>query len=100
MPIRTGVQDRVHSEVILFPLNDNPQHLIRNEIEELVLFFKHRIASILKLTYKFNISLISPLTSARQKHIKYESPKQYNSMEESKSFFTYVEANVNGACLP
>lgn len=87
----------MHSEVILFPRNDNLQHPIKNEMEELIIFFKHRIASILKLTYKFSINLISPLTSAEQRHIKDESPKQYNKMEE---FFKHVKANANWACLP
>lgn len=41
-----------------FPSNDNTQYHIRNEIEALILFFKYRIASILKLTYKFSIHLI------------------------------------------
>ena len=40
------------------PSNDNTQYHIRNEIEALILFFKYRIASILKLTYKFSIHLI------------------------------------------
>lgn len=39
------------------------QYQVRNEIEELILFFKYRMASILKLTYKFSINLIPPLTS-------------------------------------
>lgn len=41
-----------------FSSNDNVQYHIRNEIEALILFFKYKIASILKLTYKFSIHLI------------------------------------------
>lgn len=44
--------------MIFLPSNDNAQHHIRNEIEALILFFKYRIASVLKLTYKFSIHLI------------------------------------------
>lgn len=46
------------SEMIFFPGNDNIQYHIRSETEALILFFKYRIASILKLTYKCSIHLI------------------------------------------
>lgn len=60
-PLRLEFGEDAFGNDFFFPSNDNIQYHIRNEIEALILFFKYRIASILKLTYKFSIHLIFDL---------------------------------------
>jgi hypothetical protein len=61
LPSKIGVWGGCIRKWFFFPSNDNAHYHVRNEIEALILFFKYKIASILKLTYKFSIHLIFDL---------------------------------------